>query len=120
MDLGPFWRRNELALKGLERSRMPARSRLVYKDVAVKRDKARKTYSARYDLVNFYDNRKNLLRIIVQFSKDLTIKGEEIVARNGLSGVRKTTLQGSRVTSPGHIAWLRNMTKRMAAGDALR
>ncbi len=120
MDVGLFWKRNKPILRELENQKMPPRSRLVYKDVTAKHNKSRGTYLAQYDLVNFYDNRKNLLKILVEFRQDLSIKKEEIIARNGLSSAKKTTLEGNRVTSRGHVAWLRNMTRRMVAGDALR
>ncbi len=119
MDVGLFWKHNEPILKKLERQRMPPRSRLVYKDISTKHSKSKDTFLAQYDLVNFYDNRKNLLKILVEFRQDLSIKKEEIIARNG-HNAQKTTIDGSKVTSSGHIAWLRNMAKRMVAGDALR
>lgn len=120
MDVGIFWKRNEPVLERLEHQRMPAKSRLVYKDISTKRIKSKGTCVAQYDLVNFYDNRKNLLKILVEFRKDMSIKKEQIVAQNGLSGAKKTTIDGSKVTSPGHVAWLRNMARRMVAGDSLR
>lgn len=120
MDVGIFWKNNKPILKNLENKRMPPRSRLVYKDVSTRHNKSKDTYLAQYDLVNFYDNRKNLLKIIVEFGKDFSIKKEEIISRNGPSDTKKTTLEGKKVTSRGHIAWLRNMTRRMIAGDALR
>lgn len=120
MDVGIFWKHNEPILDELEHQRMPPRSRLVYKDVSAKHNKSKGTYLAQYDLVNFYDNRKNLLKILVEFRQDLSIKKEEIIARNGLTSTKKTTIEGNKVTNLSHVSWLRNMTKRMIAGDALR
>ncbi|MDE1862216.1 MAG: hypothetical protein KGI33_04820 [Thaumarchaeota archaeon] len=119
MDVGNFWKHNEPILERLERQIMPPSSRLVYKDVTTGEGKDG-TVHAQYDLVNFYDNRKNLLKIIVEFGKDHSIKKEEILAMTGRAGAKKTTLGGGSITSAGHIAWLRNMTERRMAGDALR
>lgn len=120
MDVGSFWKHNEPMLEMLENQKMPPRSRLVYKDMSAKHNKSKGTYLAQYDLVNFYDNRKNFLKIRVEFGEDMSIKREEIYTGSDLSLARKTMLAGSNVTSRGHIAWLRNMAKRMVAGDALR
>ncbi len=120
VDVGLFWKRNESILEKLEHQRMPPRSRLVYKDMSTKHNKSKEVYLAQYDLVNFYDNRKNFLKIFVEFGKDMSLKKEEILAGNSFFQAKRTILRGDKVTSPGHIRWLRNMTKRMITGDALR
>lgn len=120
MDVGIFWKRNEPLLRELGHKLMPPKSRLVYKDVSTRHDRSHGVYLTRYDLVNFYDNRKNLLKISVEFGEDMAIRKEEISVGNGILGGKKTTIDGMRVTSPSHIRWLRNMTERMVAGDSLR
>ncbi len=120
MDVGLFWKHNEPMLRELEHKRMPPKSRLVYKDMSTRHDRSSGTYLTQYDLVNFYDNRKNLLKIYVEFGQDMSVRKEEIIVGSGLQGAKKTTLEGARVTSPGHVNWLRNMTRRMVAGDTLR
>ncbi|HJU13821.1 MAG TPA: hypothetical protein VJ792_05135 [Candidatus Nitrosotalea sp.] len=120
MDVGIFWKRNAPVLRELGHKRMPPKARLVYKDVSTRHDKSHGTYLTQYDLVNFYDNRKNLLKISVEFGEDMSIRKEEISVGNDLLGAIKTTIEGMRVTSPGHIRWLQNMTERMVAGDSLR
>jgi hypothetical protein len=120
MDVGEFWKHNKPILEKLERQRMPFQSRMIYKDVSISHDKTTGTYMTQYDLVNFYDNRKNFLKILAEFGPDMMLDREEIVAGNSLSEATMTTISGNKVTSPGHIKWLRQMTKRLVAGDNLR
>lgn len=119
MDVGFFWKHNKSILEKLQHQRMPSQSRLVYKDVSTKHDKSNGTYLTQYDLVNFYDNRKNFLKIFVEFRHDLSIKKEEILVGNSLSEAKRTTLEGNKVTSLGHIEWLRHMAKQWKSGKQL-
>ncbi|MGI0086429.1 MAG: hypothetical protein ACREBI_00505 [Nitrosotalea sp.] len=109
MDVGSFWKHNEPILEKLEHQRMPSQSRLVYKDTSTKHNKSKGIYLTQYDLVNFYGNRKNFLKIFVEFGPDLSIRKEEILVANSLSEAKRTTLEGDKVTSLGHVRWLRNM-----------
>jgi len=112
MDVGFFWKHNKPILEKLQHQKMPSQSRLVYKDVSTKHNKSNGAYLTQYDLVNFYDNRKNFLKIFVEFRPDLSIKKEEIIVGNSLSEAKKTTLEGRKVTSLGHAEWLRHMVKQ--------
>ncbi len=120
MDVGDFWKRNEPILEKLEQQEMPSHSRMVYKDVSVRHDKSSGKYMTQYDLVNFYDNRKNFLKIVAQFGPNMRLDKEEIMVGNSLSEAKKTTMEGNTVTNPAHIKWLYQISKQMVAGDSLR
>lgn len=111
IDISPFWKKNEQLLKELERSEMPPRSRLVYKETASSAGSNNRVLTS-YDLVNIYDNRKNFFGIVAEIAPDrsLVIK-EEIVAGSKLSDAKKTTVDGSRISSKAHIDWLVAMSQ---------
>lgn len=120
MDVGNFWKDNEPILEMLERKRMPSNSRMVYKDASSSVDKSDGRHRIQYDLVNFYDNRKQFLKILAKFGPDMSLGEEVILSGPSLSEAKKTVLDGSRVTSQGHVRWLRQIAERLVAGDVLR
>ncbi len=120
MDVGDFWKNNEPILEKLEHQKMPSHARMVYKDSSSTHDKSDGKYTMQYDLVNFYDNRKNFLKITAKFRADMKLDKEEILVGNSLSEAKKTILEGTKVTNTGHIKWLRQIAKQLAAGDNLR
>ncbi len=120
MDVGEFWKHNESILEKLEHQRMPFQSRMIYKDVSTSYDKAKGTYMTQYDLVNFYDNRKNFMKILAEFGPDMMLDREEIIVGRSLSEAKKTIISGNKVTSPGHIKWLHQLAKRLMSGDNQR
>jgi hypothetical protein len=54
IDISPFWKKNELLLGQLERSEMPPKSRLIYKEIANNTDSNNNHVITNYDLVNIY------------------------------------------------------------------
>jgi hypothetical protein len=65
IDISPFWKKNESLLKELERSEMPSKSRLIYKEIASNIDSSdNNRVVTNYDLVNIYDNRKLFLALL--------------------------------------------------------
>ena len=106
IDISLFWKNNESLLKELERSEMPSRSRLIYKEIAS---------NTNYDLVNIYDNRKHFFGISAELSPDLaSVIREEIVAGSRLSDVKRTVIDGSSITNKAHIDWLKSMSQNDA------
>lgn len=120
MDVGDFWKHNEPILEKLEHQEMPSHARMVYKDASARQDKSSGKYLTQYDLVNFYDNRKNFLKIIAQFGPNMRLDKEEILVGNSLSKAKKTIIEGSKVTNSAHIKWLCQIAKQMVIGDNLR
>ena len=117
IDISPFWKNNELPLKELERSEMPSRSRLIYKEIASNTNSGNNNVTTNYDLVNIYDNRKHFFGISAELSPDLaSVIREENVAGSRLSDVKRTVIEGSSITNKAHIDWLKSMSQN----DAVR
>jgi hypothetical protein len=119
VDISPFWRKNEAILRELERSEMPSRSRLIYKETASNNANSSNSnlVVTNYDLVNIYDNRKHFFGILAELSHDRSsVIREEIVAGSSLSDAKKTVVDGSRITNKAHIDWLKGMSQN----DVLR
>jgi hypothetical protein len=115
IDISPFWRKNEPLLRELERSEMPSKSRLIYKEIASNSDSDDNHILTNYDLVNIYDNRKHFFGIVAELSPDRSsVIREEIVAGNGLSNAKKTVVDGSRISNKAHIDWLKTMSQNDA------
>jgi hypothetical protein len=116
IDISPFWKKNESLLKELERSEMPSKSRLIYKEMASNIDSSdNNRVVTNYDLVNIYDNRKRFFGIVAELTPDRSsIIGEEIVAGNTLSDAKRTVVDGSRISNKAHIDWLKTMSQNDA------
>jgi hypothetical protein len=115
IDISPFWKKNEPLLKELERSEMPSKSRLIYKEIASNTGSNNNHVLTNYDLVNIYDNRKHFFGIIAELSPDSSsVIREEIVAGNRLSNAKKTVVDGSRISNKAHIDWLKSMSQNNA------
>jgi hypothetical protein len=116
IDISPFWKKNESLLKELERSEMPSKSRLIYKEIASNIDSSdNNRVVTNYDLVNIYDNRKRFFGIVAELTPDRSsIIGEEIVAGNTLSDAKRTVVDGSRISNKAHIDWLKTMSQNDA------
>jgi hypothetical protein len=114
--ISPFWKKNESLLKELERSEMPSKSRLIYKEIASNIDSSdNNRVVTNYDLVNIYDNRKRFFGIVAELTPDRSsIIGEEIVAGNMLSDAKRTIVDGSRISKKAHIDWLKTMSQNDA------
>jgi hypothetical protein len=117
IDISPFWKKNESLLKELERSEMPSKSRLIYKEIASNIDSSNNNrVVTNYDLVNIYDNRKRFFGIVAELTPDRSsIIGEEIVAGNTLSDAKRTVVDGSRISNKAHIDWLKTMSQNDAS-----
>lgn len=114
IDISPFWKSNEPLLKELERSEMPPKSRLIYKETTSNSSNNRVVTN--YDLVNIYDNRKNFLGIVAELAPDRSsVIREEIVAGSTLSDAKKTVVDGSRISSKAHIDWLKTISQNNAS-----
>ncbi|GEM_PF-1642896 len=108
----PFWKKNESLLKQIEESPTPAKSRLVFKDVATSQDASGGHIVTSFDLVNVYDNRKNFLSIIAYLSPDgSSVLKEEIIAGNKLSSAKRTVIDGSRITNKDQVEWIKEMSR---------
>ncbi len=127
IDISPFWKKNEPLLKELERLEMTPGSRLVYKETTTTTTTSTTDDSGggnnnnnvimtSYDVVNIYGNRKNFFGIVAEIAPDrsLVIR-EEIVAGSKLSDAKKTTVDGSRISSKAHIDWLMAMSQNDAS-----
>jgi hypothetical protein len=115
IDISPFWNKNKSLLKELESSETPSKSRLIYKEIASNTDSSNNHVMTSYDLVNIYDNRKNFFSIVAEIAPDRSsIVREEIVAGNKLSDVKKTIVDGSRISNKAHIDWLMTMSQNDA------
>jgi hypothetical protein len=116
IDISPFWKKNESLLKELERSEMPSKSRLIYKEIASNIDSRNNNrVVTNYDLVNIYDNRKRFFGIVAALTPDRSsIIGEEIVAGNTLSDAKRTVVDGSRISNKAHIDWLKTLSQNDA------
>jgi hypothetical protein len=116
IDISPFWKKNESLLKELERSEMPSKSRLIYKEIASNIDSRNNNrVVTNYDLVNIYDNRKRFFGIVAELTPDRSsIIGEEIVAGNTLSDAKRTLVDGSRISNKAHIDWLKTLSQNDA------
>jgi hypothetical protein len=116
IDISPFWKKNESLLKELERSEMPSKSRLIYKEIASNIDSRNNNrVVTNYDLVNIYDNRKRFFGIVAELTPDRSsIIGEEIVAGNTLSDAKRTVVDGSRISNKAHIDWLKTLSQNDA------
>jgi hypothetical protein len=116
IDISPFWNKNKSLLKELESSETPSKSRLIYKEIASNTDSSNNHVMTSYDLVNIYDNRKNFFGIVAEIAPDRSsIIREEIVAGNKLSDVKKTIVDGSRISNKAHIDWLMTMSQNDAS-----
>jgi hypothetical protein len=111
MELGPFWKKNASLLSELARTKMPPKSRLIFKEISTSHDKRHNADLTEYELVNIYDNRKNFLRLSVEFGPDESIRKEEILVGSKLTDGKKTVLDGSKITNKAHIDWLKDMHK---------
>lgn len=112
VDVSPFWKKNEPLLRELERSEMPSKSRLIYKEIASNTRSNNNHVLTNYDLVNIYDNRKRFFGILAELSQDRSsIIREEIVAGSSLSDVKKTVVDGNMITNKAHIYWLKSMSQ---------
>jgi C-terminal processing protease CtpA/Prc len=109
ITLDPFWEHNQTILKQLARKNMPSKSRLIYKQISTDHNETQDSYSTYYDMINIYDNRKHFIKISAEFTKDLNIKQEEIVAGNNPSEGKKTILNGDKITNVAHREWLKEM-----------
>jgi hypothetical protein len=116
IDISPFWKKNESLLKELERSEMPSKSRLIYKEIASNIDSRNNNrVVTNYDLVNIYDNRKRFFGIVAELTPDRSsIIREEIVAGNTLSDAKRTVVDGSRISNKAHIDWLKTLSQNDA------
>jgi hypothetical protein len=116
IDISPFWKKNESLLKELERSEMPSKSRLIYKEIASNIDSSdNNRVVTNYDLVNIYGNRKRFFGIVAELTPDRSsIIEEEIVAGNTLSDAKRTVVDGSRISNKAHIDWLKTMSQNDA------
>jgi hypothetical protein len=115
IDISAFWKKNEPLLKELERSEMPSKSRLIYKEIASHTVSNNNHVLTNYDLVNIYDNRKHFFGIVVELSPNSSsVIREEIVAGNRLSNAKKTVVDGSRISNKAHIDWLKSMSQNDA------
>jgi hypothetical protein len=116
IDISPFWKKNELLLGQLERSEMPPKSRLIYKEIANNTDSNNNHIITNYDLVNIYDNRKNFFGIVAELAPDRSsIIKEEIVAGSSLSDAKKTVVDGNKIINKAHIDWLKTMSQNDAS-----
>lgn len=115
-DVSPFWKKNEPLLRELERSEMPSKSRLIYKEIASNTNSSNNDHIVtNYDLVNIYDNRKHFFGILAELSQDRSsVIREEIVAGSSLSDAKKTVVDGNRITNKAHIDWLKTMSQNDA------
>jgi hypothetical protein len=112
IDISPFWKKNESLLEELERSEMPSKSRLIYKETASNIESSNDHVITNYDLVNIYDNRKNFFGIVAELAPDRSfIIREEIVAGNTLSDAKKTVVDGSKISNKAHVDWLKTMSE---------
>lgn len=115
IDISPFWKKNESLLRELERSEMPSKSRLIYKETASNTDSSNDHVMTNYDLVNIYNNRKNFFGIVAELAPDRSsIIREEIVAGSTLSHAKKTVVDGSRISNRAHIDWLKTLSQNDA------
>lgn len=115
IDISLFWKKNEPLLRELERSEMPSKSRLIYKEIASNADSNDNHILTNYDLVNIYDNRKHFFGIVAELSPDRSsVIREEIVAGNRLSNAKKTVVDGNRISNKAHIDWLKSMSQNNA------
>ena len=113
----PFWKNNESLLEQLERSETPAKSRLIFKEVSSNQDANNNQFVTSFNMVNIYDNRKNFFSIIAYLSDDRsTIIREEIIAGNKLSDVKKTIIDGDKITNKGQIEWIKEMSRNDLCG----
>jgi hypothetical protein len=114
LDFVPFWKKNKSLVRELEKSEMPSKSRLFYKEISNGQDSNNRLMT-NYDLVNIYGNRKNFFSITAELSPDRSsIIKEEIVAGNRLHDAKKTIVDGSRITNKAHIKWMREMSQNDA------
>lgn len=114
LDFLPFWKKNKSLVRELEKSEMPSKSRLFYKEISTGQDSNNRLMT-NYDLVNIYGNRKNFFSITAELSPDRSsIIKEEIVAGNRLQDAKKTIVDGSRITNKAHIKWMREMSQNDA------
>lgn len=113
-SLSPFWKENEPLLRELEKAKLPAKSRLLCKEISNKENNLDESgnRALNYDMINIYDNRKHFFSIMAEFSQDRSsIIKEEIVAGDRLSDTKKTVVDGSRITNKAHIDWLKEMSR---------
>lgn len=52
MELGPFWKKNASLLSELARTKMPPKSRLIFKEISTIHDKKHDADFTEYELVN--------------------------------------------------------------------
>jgi hypothetical protein len=69
LDLLPFWKKNKSLVRELEKSEMPSKLRLFYKEISNGQDSNNRLMT-NYDLVNIYGNRKNCFSIMAELSSD--------------------------------------------------
>lgn len=113
-SFSPFWKENEPLLKQLEKAKLPAKSRLICKEISNKENTRDEKGNPviNYDMINIYDNRKHFFSIQAHFSFDRSsIIKEEIIAGDKLSKAKKTVVDGSRITNKAHIDWLKEMSQ---------
>ncbi len=113
-SLSPFWKENKPLLEQLEKAKLPAKSRLICKEISNKENALdeKENPVINYDMVNIYDNRKHFFSIRAQFSFDRSsIIKEEIIAGDKLSEAKKTVVDGSRITNKAQIDWLKEMSQ---------
>lgn len=112
IDISPFWEKNESLLRELEKSEMPSKSRLIYKEISNNANNENNRVVTNYDLVNIYDNRKNFFGIVAELAPDRSsVLKEEIVAGNSLSDAKKTVVEGNKISNKAHIDWLKTMSQ---------
>ncbi len=113
-SVSAFWKENEPLLHQLEKAKLPAKSRLICKEISNKENTVDGEGNPLiiYDMINIYDNRKNFLSIRAQFSSDhSSIIKEEIIAGDKLSEAKKTVVDGRRVKNKAQIDWLKEMSQ---------
>jgi hypothetical protein len=69
LDFLPFWKKNKFLVRELEKSGMPSKSRLFYKEISNGQD-SNNCLMTNYDPVNIYGNRKNCFSIMAELSPD--------------------------------------------------
>jgi hypothetical protein len=90
MNLSSFWKKNEPLLREIERSEMPPKSRLVYKEITNNTHATNNHLRIYFDLVNIYNNRKNFFEIVAEIALDSSsIVKEEIIAGKELCDAKK-------------------------------
>lgn len=109
----PFWKKNELFLRELERAQLPSKTRLIAKDISnTENAKENGNLVTSYDMINIYDNRKHFFSIAAELDPNRSsVVKVEIVAGNKLSNPKKTVVDGSRITNKAHIEWLKQMSR---------